>query len=158
MEARRALARERAEAGREVDEVISEVEDNPRMEEYLEWRARRDAEREKRREAYRKRAEERKQRYSEELQARVEKMEQREAELAAQLEKMHKEADERRQKLREYMDAMRDMTPEERMAYVEEHRDEVFGSSGEERPREYRAPARPPWTMQPPRPYPYAAP
>ena len=86
-------------------------------------------------------------------------MEQREAELAAQLEKMHKEADERRQQLREYMDAMRDMTPEERMAYVEEHRDEVFGSSRSEMPpREYGAPARPPWTMQQPRPYPYPAP
>jgi hypothetical protein len=141
-----------------VDEVITEVEDNPRMEEYLEWRARRDAEREKRREAYRKRAEERKQRYSDELQARVEKMEQRESELAAQLEKMYKESDERRQKLREYMDAMRDMTPEERMAYAEEHRDEVFGSSGEDRPREFRAPAPPPWNMEWQRPYPYQYP
>ena len=126
------------------------------------WRcsasARRDAERERRRQAYLKRAEERKQLYSEKLQARIEKMEQREAELAAQLEKMHQEADERRQKLQEYRDAMQDMTPEERMAYVEEHRDEVFGSSRAERPREYRAPARPPWTMQPPRPYAYPAP
>ena len=110
MELRRAAARERAEARR--DEVVAEIEDDPRYQEYLELRARRDAERELRREAYRQRMEERKQRYSEELQSWVEKQEQREAELAAQLEKLHKEADERSQQLREYMDAMQDMTPE----------------------------------------------
>jgi hypothetical protein len=158
MELRREAAQARAEAMRDAEEVKTDIEDDPRVQEYLEWRARRDVERELRREAYRKRMEARKQRYSEELQARVEKMEKREAELAAQLEKLHKEADERSRQLREYMDAMRDMSPDERMAYMEEHRDEVFGAPRDNMPGDFRAPARPPWAVQPPPPYQYSAP
>jgi hypothetical protein len=70
-------------------------------------------------------------------------------EMAARHEDMRKQADDRRKKIVAMRTALHGMTPEERRAYIEEHREELFGAANRMQRRHARPP-HPPWMQQRP--------
>jgi hypothetical protein len=79
--------------------------------------------------------------------------------IASRHEEMRQQAEERRRKIVAMRATLMNMSPEERMAYLEEHRDELFGEEAAPqppaRPRmmqpSMRDPMRPPVPPVPPR-------
>ncbi len=66
--------------------------------------------------------------------------------MAKRHEEIRKQAEERHKRVAAHRDAMMDMTPLERKAYMDEHASEIFGQSAAV-PRS-SIPTRPPWMMQ----------
>ena len=74
----------------------------------------------------------------------LEKVLQQQIDAANRHEELRKQADERRKKLAAFRATMKNMTPEERRAYMDEHRADLFGPEPEN-----RASARPSYPAPP---------
>ncbi len=83
---------------------------------------------------------------------RLNKMLDEQLDIANRHEELRKQAEERHRRMAAHRDAMLDMTPQERRAYMEEHASDIFGRS--ESDRRPPVPPRPPGMMrrQPPVP------
>jgi len=123
------------------------------LESWLQSEEKREARKIEREEALRNKAEEHHNYLVENHDRMLEEALQRQLDAASRHEEMRKQAEERRRKLAEFRATMNGMSAEERLNYMEEHRDELFGTPASAPPRS-RTPLRPPWMERavPPRP------
>ena len=108
----------------------------------------------KRQEEMRNRAEERHNYLVENQDKIMEGLREEQVDIASRHEEQRLRAEERRRKLAVMRDTLRDMAPQERRAYMEEQREELFGEQAIPK-RPARRPAPPAWTqnnMRPPFP------
>jgi len=121
-----------------------------RMDAYLKQREERLLSTVKQQETMRNRAEDRHNYLVENQDDILEKMLDEQVDIASRHEELRKQAEERRKKMAAMRATVMDMPPEERRAYMEEHRAELFG----ERPASQRPerPAPPAWVQNPMRP------
>jgi hypothetical protein len=125
-----------------------------RMNTYLKQREERLLSTVKQQEAMRNRAEDRHNYMVENRDDILKGMLDEQVEIASRHEELRKQAEERRKKMAVMRATMMDMAPEERMAYIEEHREGLFGELDTPQ-RPAGRPAPPPWmqnSMRPPVP------
>jgi hypothetical protein len=152
-EEREALATRWREARQKIQEA--------RMETYLREREERLARIEKQQELMRNRAEDQHNYLVENQDKIMQRMLEQKVEVANRHEELRKQADERRKNMAAMRAAMADMTPQEKMAYMQEHQEDVFGAPAAGQPGMHRGegrPPMPPWARQAPRPVAPSAP
>ncbi len=152
-EEREALATKWHEARQKLQEA--------RMETFLREREKKLAQVEKQQELMRNRAEDEHNYLVENQDKIMQRMLEQRVEVANRHEELRKQADERRKKMAAMRTAMADMTPQEKMAYMQAHQEEVFGAPAGGQPNLRRGggrPPMPPWARQAPRPVAPSAP
>jgi len=142
-EERQALAEKRREARQKQQEA--------RMDAYLKQREERLLSTIKEQEAMRNRAEDRHNYLVENQDDILQGMLDEQVDVASRHEELRLQAEDRRKKMAVMRTTMRDMAPEERRAYMEEHRAEFFGEQAAPQ-RPAGRPAPPSWVQNPMRP------
>ena len=122
-----------------------------RMDTFLKQREERLAFMVKQQEAMRNRAEDRHNHLVENQDDIMEGMLEEQVNIASRHEELRKQADERRRKMTVMRATLMDMAPEERRAYIEKHREELFGARSAQS-RAGGMPAPPPWAQHRMRP------